>query len=580
MSRKRKPDLEGASSPDLTPEMREEALHLLAEEEAGMSETERRAKADAKRKRLHKEHRAQQRKKKSGASGGGGEEQTETPAMPAADPRIAEEVRRFMEGQQQRIEEDDERNPVLPSLNTNPFGAATIVLDRFFTKDRVRLLIYYREDWYRYKNQRWVLVSKKDVESVLFKRLLLCRQVDAEGEIHPFVTSQPNVSKIYFQIENNETIPSDLTVPCVREPDGNWHEVDGQGQMVCRGEIVDMMTGAAKPTLHMFVPNGADWRYAPDAPNPERWLQFLEELFGKKADEIAVLQEWFGYVLSGDTWAQKALLIVGPKRAGKGTIGGVLKLLLGKSMVSSPAINAIGDRFGLQDSINKRLLLVSDAKLSSKKDTMAVVENLLRIVGNDPVMVDRKGKEPITDQLGVRVMMLTNTLPQFADSSDAISSRFLILQLGKSFFDNEDHQLLDKLTDELPGIALWSIEGYQRLRERGRFDEPESSEQARKDWYETGNPLAEFVKDYCVFPSANSAKPEDFTYAYNVWRQKREMTVIASNKLIQELQAMHGDGIKRGYKGSDRCWRGIELNELGKELLPPPPDPRDVPNGF
>jgi putative DNA primase/helicase len=545
VSKKRKPDLEGASSPDFTdPRIAEEARRLLDEEEAAMSETELRAHREAERKRLNKEHRTQRRKKK--ADGAAGDDAgDEKPEMRSADPRVAEEVKRFTEGQQRRIAEDAERNPVLPSHRANPFGAAQIVLDRYFTKNDIRLLVYYREDWYQYKSQRWVLVTKKDVESALFKRLLLCRQVDAEGDIHDFVTSQPNVNTIYYQIESNETIPSDLTVPCVREPDGSWREVDGQGWMVCRGELVDMMTGKSKPTLYTFVPNGADWCYDPNAPKPERWLQFLGELFGEKADEIAVLQEWFGYVLSGDTWAQKALLIVGPKRAGKGTIGGVLERLLGKSMVSSPAINAIGDRFGLQDSINKRLLLVSDAKLSSKKDTMAVVENLLRIVGNDPIMVDRKKREPITDQLGVRVMMLTNTLPQFADSSDAISSRFLILQLGRSFFGQEDHQLLDKLTDELPGIALWAMEGYRRLRTRWKFIEPESSEQAREDWYETGNPLAQFVKDYCVLGPDEKVDPTYFTKKYNVWRQQQEMPTVASNKLSEALAGLHDGRVRR-----------------------------------
>ncbi|BBD80201.1 DNA primase family protein [Aerosticca soli] len=560
MTKKRKPDLEGASCPTDDPRIAEEARRLLAEEDAAMSESELRARADAERKRLDKEHRAKRKKNAGGAA------DKERPTMATDDPRIAEEVRRFTEGQQQRIAEDNERNPVLPSLRTNPFGAATVVLERYFTKDDVRLLVYYREDWYQYKNQRWVLVAKKDVESALYKRLLLCRQVDAEGEIHDFVTSKPNLDTIYFQIEKNETIPSDLVLPCAREPDGSWREVDGQGCMVCRGEIVDMVSGESRPTLYTFVPNGADWRYDPNASAPKRWLQFLAELFGDKADEIAMLQEWIGYVLAGDTWAQKALLIVGPKRAGKGTIGEVLRRLLGKSMVSSPAINAIGDRFGLEDSINKRLLLVSDARLSSKKDTMAVVENLLRIVGNDPVMVDRKNKLAITDQLGVRVMMLTNTLPQFADSSDAISSRFLILQLGQSFFDQEDHRLLDKLTDELPGIALWAMEGYRRLRERGRFDEPESSKQARKDWYETGNPLAEFVKDYCVLGPDEKVDPTFFTEKYNVWRGQRKMPTVASNKVSEALKDMYGESIRRGSDGSKRCWRGIDLNEDGKNL--------------
>lgn len=489
------------------------------------------------------------------------------PSSPQLTDEQREEARRLLEAEEAATAEAEERNPVLPSLRTNPFGASQVLLERYFTKDGVRLLVYYREDWYQYKNQRWVFVAKKDIESVLYKRLLLCRQVDAEGDIHPFVTSKPNLDIIYFQIEKNETIPSDMAVPSVREPDGSWREVDGQGWMVCRGEIVDMLSGKSRPTLYTFVPNGADWRYDPDAPEPERWHQFLAELFGDKVHEIALLQEWFGYVLSGDRWAQKALLIVGPKRAGKGTIGEVLRRLLGKSMVSSPAINAIGERFGLQDSINKRLLLVSDARLSSKKDTMAVVENLLRIVGNDPVMVDRKGKEPMTDQLGVRVMMLTNTLPQFADSSDAISSRFLILQLGQSFFDREDHQLLDKLTDELPGIALWAMEGYQRLRERGRFDEPESSEQARKDWYETGNPLAEFVKDYCLLGPDEKIDPTFFTEKYNMWRRQREMPAVASHKLSEALAGLHDARIRRGFDGKKRCWRGINLNDDGEKLV-------------
>jgi len=33
------------------------------------------------------------------------------------------------------------------------------------------------------------------------------------------------------------------------------------------------------------------------------------------------LQDWFGYTLSPDTSQQKMLMIVGPTRSGKGTIG-------------------------------------------------------------------------------------------------------------------------------------------------------------------------------------------------------------------------------------------------------------------
>jgi hypothetical protein len=40
--------------------------------------------------------------------------------------------------------------------------------------------------------------------------------------------------------------------------------------------------------------------YDPAATCP-RWQQFLDEVFGDDTESIGLLQEWFGYVLSGRT---------------------------------------------------------------------------------------------------------------------------------------------------------------------------------------------------------------------------------------------------------------------------------------
>lgn len=565
MSRKRKPDLEGAANPTADPRIAEEARRLLAEEEAGMTETEIRARAEAKRKRLNKERRAQQRKKKSNAADGDGEERIETPAMPAADPRIAENLRRVVEGQQQRIVEDMERHPVLPSLSKNPSGAAEIVLDHYFSADKeikpVRLLIYYRENWYQYENRRWALVTKDDVESALYKCLLNCRQVDSEGEIHPFVTSQRNVNTIYFQIAKNELIKSGLNVPCIREADGRWREVDGHGLMVCRGEIVDLLTGKSKPNLYTFIPNGADWEYDPDASEPKRWVKFLKQLFGDRADEVAMLQEWFGYVLSGDTWAQKGLIIVGPPRAGKGIIGHVLSHLLGESMVSSPALSALGGTFGLESLVDKRLCLISDARLSSRQDIFAVIEMLLRIIGGDSMAVNRKNKGALNLELGVRVMMLSNEMPQLPDSSDAINKRFMILKLRESFYGREDVKLLDKLTEELPGIALWAMKGYQRVIAAQKFSEPQTSHDARDEWSRDDNALKRFREDCCVVEAGASVTNHALYEAYKEWCEAHGERPASLISLKRKLGVMLGDKIQpdRSNK-SVRGTLGLGLN--------------------
>ena len=436
MTKERKPNLGGAANPTADPRIAEETRRLMAEEEAAMSETELRAHRVAEGKRLHKEHRAQQRKKNA-AGAVGDDAGDEKPEMRTADPHVAEEVRRFTEGQQQRITEDSERHPVLPSLRKNPSGAAEIVLEQFFSADKaikpVPVLTYWRQSWYRFCDGHWAEFSEEDMEHFLHDKLQLCRQLDSEGEVIDFPVTRQNVGELYSQVRNLVTIPSNIVAPCERRPDGSWAEFDGRGWMVCRGEAVNLRTGVRRNLLYNFIPNGADWRYDTKAQDCPLWEGFLKQLFGDKDDEVAMLQEFFGYVLSGATWAQKGLIIVGPPRAGKGVIGGVLTNLLGKSMVSSPALHAIGSRFGLESMLDKRLCHISDARLSNRQDIFAVIETLLRIIGEDSVSVDRKNKNALNLKLGVRVLMLSNEMPHLPDNSDAINNRFLIITTSPHF---------------------------------------------------------------------------------------------------------------------------------------------------
>lgn len=477
-------------------------------------------------------------------------------AQPAADPRIAEEVRRFTQAQQERIAEDDERNPVLPSVRTNPHGVATIVLDRFFTKDALRQLAYYRENWYSYYNRLWSLRTNDDISNFLYHRLLNCRQVDAEGEVQPFVTARANVSEIQFQIQGLVGIPSHYRTPCAFK-NGKWKEIDARGKMVCRGLLVDMKTGKTLSNHSLFIPNGATWDYDENAKDCPLWRAFLEQLLGDKREEIAMLQEWFGYVLSGDKWAQKGLILVGPPRAGKGVIGHVLAKLLGDSMVASPALHAIGTRFGLENLIDKRMCLISDARLSNRQDIFAVIETLLRMIGGDNVSVDRKNKGALDLNLDARIMMLSNEMPQLADNSRAINERFLILQLQESFLGREDVHLLDKLVKELPAIANWAIAGYQQLIKNWKFAEPESSRGARSEWYEENNPLAQFVEDCCEVNFGVDSEMTDLYNAYKSWCEDRGTQPMAANAMSRRLSAMLGPKIARIKRNGMRYIDGI-----------------------
>src|SRR5262249_45815776 len=135
------------------------------------------------------------------------------------------------------------------------------------------------------------------------------------------------------------------------------------------------------------------------------WERFLGELWPGDDNAIASLQEVFGYLLAGDTSQQKAFMIVGPKRAGKGTIGRVLTGLLGPHNVAAPTLASLATNFGLSPLIGKPLAVISDARLSTRADSKIVVERLLSISGEDSLTVDRKYKDPWTGRLPTRFVI-------------------------------------------------------------------------------------------------------------------------------------------------------------------------------
>jgi putative DNA primase/helicase len=275
-------------------------------------------------------------------------------------------------------------------------------------------------------------------------------------------------------------------------------------------------------TLHPHTPryfthHALPFAFEPDAPEPTRWLAFLEQLWSDDPSSIRALQEAFGYILGWDTRLQKIFLLVGPRRGGKGTIGRVLTGLLGPHNVAAPTMAGLGQNFGLQPLISKPLALISDARLSGRADRQVVVERLLSISGEDSLTIDRKYKEPWTGRLPTRFMILTNELPRLSDSSGALASRFIIFVLTRSFLGREDPNLTDELLAEAPGIFNWALEGLDRLQGRGRFVAPDSGQEAIQQLEDLSSPVTAFVREECEVGADHEVPVDDLWNAWKIW---------------------------------------------------------------
>ena len=362
-----------------------------------------------------------------------------------------------------------------------------------------------------------------------------------------------------------ESIRMRVHLPATTTPPAWLSDVPGRPNaseiLPCKSMNLHIPTGKTIPaTPSLFTTNALDFDYDPAAPAPLAWLAFLKQLWGEDQQSIDLLQEWFGYSLTADTSQQKMLLLVGPKRSGKGTIGRILTRLIGPSNVCGPTTSSLAGNFGLQPLIGKSLAIVSDARFTGD-DIATVVERLLCISGEDNLTIDRKFMPSITMRLPTRFVFLTNELPRMNDASGALANRFLVLRLNQSFYGREDVTLTNKLMSELPGILLWALQGWVRLHQRDLFVQPASSADALGEMEDLSSPVGAFVKDCCIVETERKASVDDLYLAWKKWCEKDgRMTVTTRQTFGRDLAAAVPGIICRRNHTAGRFYEGIGLN--------------------
>jgi putative DNA primase/helicase len=290
--------------------------------------------------------------------------------------------------------------------------------------------------------------------------------------------------------------------------------------------LMEGISRTAPPTPRFFNAYALEYDFDPKAPDPLEWLSFLKEIWGADIESIAALQEWFGYLLTPDTKHQKILMMVGPKRSGRGTIARVLKALAGASSVVNPTLSTLARPFGLASFIGKPIAVFPDARLSSRPDNAAIVECLLSISGEDDQTIDRKHMPAWTGKLSTRFVLISNELPRLRDVSGALAGRLIILRFTRSFYGQEDLALFDRLRPELPGILFWAITGWARLNRRGRFLQPRSAGELVATMDELASPIAAFLRDRCVLEPDATCPVAAMYESWRSWCQEHGREAI------------------------------------------------------
>lgn len=370
---------------------------------------------------------------------------------------------------------------------------------------------------YEWSMGRWNQLSPTSLRESLLSAVERATypQADAQGRMtdKPYPTNSASI---------NNLLTTAITV-CTREK-----PIRPKDQIVFRNGTLDVDTGRLRPHARAdwnTTKVELDWDEEATAP---RWEEFVREVMPDPAD-YRLLQEVFGYLLSGRRDAEKFFHFWGPVRAGKGVIVRVLGEILGDGMQGS-SLSSMSGEFGLAHCLDASVIVLDEAHFDTRSSK--AVDILTSLSGNGVMVVNRKGKDLVTTYLPGRLLLTSNAPLDAHTVRAALSTRLIALRFTQSFLGREDAKLSEKLAQELPGIVVWALAGLHRLNgQGGRFTESSGHLETQKSvrlaadslgaWYderiEQGGEtdVGELSDDYLAWARANDV---DLTTAGEVSR--------------------------------------------------------------
>lgn len=269
------------------------------------------------------------------------------------------------------------------------------------------------------------------------------------------------------------------------------------------------------PSRTALISRLAGASYDPAARAP-RWEKFLDDIYEGNRETVEFMQRFIGYSLTGYTVEHLFPIHIGNGSNGKSTLINMLGRLFGDYfgiVQDSFFQTARGDigagDYGLASIEGRRLVLAGELKAGR----MFNEQRLKTLTGSDPVAA-RNPYERVREFKPVAKFIATaNNRVHTTDYSHGFWRRIVEVPYFKKFEGAEkDKWIEEALTEELPGILNWALEGLRKYREEG-LELPPCLVASKDDYRREVNPMRDFFDDCLVFTGDES----DFIPSKRLW---------------------------------------------------------------
>jgi putative DNA primase/helicase len=314
------------------------------------------------------------------------------------------------------------------------------------------------------------------------------------------------------------------------------------------------------------------------------WLRFLWRIMGGPAEDeeghedallqrheratrlVSFLRRAVGYALTGRTDEQCLFILYGTGRNGKSRFLEACHEVLGPYAKTANMRSFIHQE---QEAVRNDLADLQGVRLVSAIETsqgQKFSEGLLKqLTGGDHIKARFLFREYFEFLPHFKLFLAFNHKPTIKGNDLAIWERIRMIPFDVYIPPGErDHQLADKLREELPGILAWAVEGCLEWQVGGEghpsgLRPPDEVDEATSEYREEMDHLGAFLQDRCLISQHGVRTDATTLYvAYKAWCEGNAQEPISTTALGIDLQQR---GIKRIRTHSKTWYLSLGLKE-------------------
>lgn len=291
---------------------------------------------------------------------------------------------------------------------------------------------------------------------------------------------------------------------------------------------------------------------------------FLDNQISLQDDQVRVIDQFSGLLLTPDITKQKMLVLIGKPGSGKSTLLDCWSDVLGDSATQKGLTEIAGEsfRFGGSSLVGKRLCWFDEVEVTRTN----MGNSLTNLITGQHIHVERKGINGIVDvDNQIKCVLTANNLPRSAEIG--IYRRMILIYLEYSFYDSmtANQDIRSILKSESSGILNRMLKGLADLRTNKGFTLISGHDDLIEQYKTSSNTVAEFLDEYFDFDEEStpiSSKVLLHTYKefcndrYSESLTPQRFGVLLKTNNLSKFSGIYAKKAKNGNE-----WCGLRLKE-------------------